>query len=102
MSLYNPFGLDNLRNLQLLAGTPAEALATYRTIICQPCVHDGGLAELKTEIDALAKDPNTADLLPDVEIDHKAVRYAVEYDEIYIDKNRNDVNVSKALLKKGM
>ncbi len=62
-----------------------------------------GLAELKTEIEALAKNPKNADLLPDVEIYHKAVRYAVEYDEIYIEgKGRNDINVCRTLLKQGM
>src|SRR5262245_54564598 len=61
-----------------------------------------GLDMLKAEIDALAKDPKRADLLPDVEIYHKAVRYALDYDELYVDKNRNDINVSTALLKKGM
>jgi Prolyl oligopeptidase family len=61
-----------------------------------------GLKDLKAAIDDLAKDPKAADLLPDVEIYHKAVHYALDYDEMYVDKNRNDINVSKALLKKGM
>src|SRR6478736_299429 len=61
-----------------------------------------GLKDLKAAIDDIAKDPKNADLLPDVEIYHKAVRYALDYDEMYVDKNRNDVNVSKALLKKGL
>jgi hypothetical protein len=61
-----------------------------------------GLDLLKAEIDALAKDPKAADLLTDVEIYHKAVRYALDYDETYVDKNRNDITVCTALLKKGM
>ena len=61
-----------------------------------------GLDLLKAEIDALAKDPKAADLLPDVEIYHKAVRYALDHDEMYVDKNRNDIHVCTALLKKGM
>jgi hypothetical protein len=61
-----------------------------------------GLDLLKAEIDTLAKDLKAAELLPDVEIYHKAVRYALDYDEMYVDKNRNDVTVCTALLKKGM
>ncbi|HEY2783647.1 MAG TPA: prolyl oligopeptidase family serine peptidase [Fimbriiglobus sp.] len=61
-----------------------------------------GLVELKREIDSLAKDPKNADLLPDVEIYHKAVRYALELNEMYVERGRNDIAVSKALLKKGL
>jgi hypothetical protein len=61
-----------------------------------------GLDLLKAEIDALAKDPKATELLPDVEIYHKAVRYALDYDEMYVDKNRNGINVCTALLKKGL
>ena len=52
-----------------------------------------GLAELGKQIDDLKKTTrgHLATLLPDIEIYHKAVRYAVEYDEIYIDKNRDDI-----------
>ncbi|MCV5233506.1 hypothetical protein OFC56_40730, partial [Escherichia coli] len=53
-----------------------------------------GLDELKKELDSLSAalkgKPALLELIPDVEVYHKAVRYAVEYDEIYIDKNRND------------
>src|SRR5882762_8595725 len=45
-----------------------------------------GLDELGRQIDSLRKDlndrPNLLELLPDVEIFHKAVRFPLEYDEI--------------------
>src|SRR5882762_3061631 len=45
-----------------------------------------GLTELGKQIDSLRKDlkdrPNLLELLPDVEIFHKAVRFPLEYDEI--------------------
>ena len=44
-----------------------------------------GLADLRADLDALptalAGKPELLDLIPDVEVFHKAVRYAVEYDE---------------------
>ncbi len=45
-----------------------------------------------------------ADLLPDVQVYEKAVRYALEYDELYVDtaKKRNDVPAAKELLKTGL
>ncbi|MFO0936641.1 MAG: prolyl oligopeptidase family serine peptidase [Gemmataceae bacterium] len=63
-----------------------------------------GLAELGKQIDDLRKTLRgpLAALLPDVEIYHKAVRYAVEYDEIYNDKNRDDIKGCKTALKIGM
>ncbi len=67
------------------------------------------LAELKTELDALPdvlKDkPELLDLLPDVEIYHKAGRYAIDFNEIYVDSkkgNRDDVKATKAVLKTGL
>src|SRR5436190_19312924 len=63
-----------------------------------------GLEELGKQIDDLKKSlrgPN-ADLIPDVEIYHKAVRYGVEFNELYIDKGRDDVKAAKAQLKTGM
>src|SRR5882672_5613922 len=45
-----------------------------------------GVDELGKQIDSLRKDlkdrPNLLELLPDVEIFHKAVRFPLEYDEI--------------------
>ncbi len=62
-----------------------------------------GLAELKVAIDsvpaALGKDHPLAKLLPDVEIYHKAVRYALEYDEFF---NPKEIAAGKALLKTGL
>ena len=57
-----------------------------------------GLAELRSAIQAVGKH----DLLPDVEIYEKAVRYAVEYGELYADKKRDDVAAAKKLLAQGM
>ena len=65
-----------------------------------------GLAELRTAIDWLPHDllkyPKLVELIPDVEIYHKAVRYAVEFGELYVDKNRNDVAAAKKLLAQGL
>jgi len=67
---------------------------------------------LGKEIQALKKSleikPALLELLPDVEIYHKAVRYALEYDEFYIEKDkkdkviRDDVKVAAAQLKIGL
>jgi hypothetical protein len=57
-----------------------------------------GLAELGKEVDSLKANP----LLPDVEIYHTAVRYAVEHNEMYEKKGRDDVKTAKAHLKTGM
>ena len=65
-----------------------------------------GLAELRTAIDWLPHDllkyPTLVELIPDVEIYHKAVRYAVEFDELYVDKKRDDVAAAKKLVAQGM
>src|SRR5947208_800772 len=62
-----------------------------------------GLAELGKAIDAIPKKYGTkhplAELLPDVEIYHKAVRYALEYGEFF---NPKEVAVAKRLLKDGL
>ena len=46
---------------------------------------ESGLKELKTQIDALAQmnNPQTRQLLPDVEIYYKAVHDALEYQEFF-------------------
>jgi pimeloyl-ACP methyl ester carboxylesterase len=63
---------------------------------------EGGVAELGKEIDelrsALAGKP-LLDLLPDVQIYHNAVRYALTYNEFF---NLKEVPVAKTLLKQGM
>lgn len=57
----------------------------------------GGLAELRTAIDTL---PNSAaPLLPDVEVLHKAVRWALDYDE-FLDPR--DIPSAKRLLALGL
>ena len=67
------------------------------------------LAELKTELDALPdvlKDkPELLDLLPDVEVYHKAGRYAIDFNEIYLGPKkggRDDVKTTKEVLKSGL
>lgn len=63
-----------------------------------------GLAELKKEIDGLKGN----ELLPDVEIYYQAVRYALEFDELYVTKDatgkvtRNDVPTAKNHIKTGL
>lgn len=63
-----------------------------------------GLANLGKQIDELKMTTRgaNAELLPDVEIYHKAVRYAVEYGEMYMDKGRDDVKAAKFALKTGL
>ena len=62
-----------------------------------------GLAALQKEIDglrgSLKNKPLLLDLLPDVEIFHKAVRYALDYEEFF---KPNEIKTSKDLLKTGM
>jgi pimeloyl-ACP methyl ester carboxylesterase len=88
---------DNVRPIPP-KGTPLE-----------PAVKDElqlGLLELKAAIVALENDLKgkraLLELLPDVEVYHKAVRYAVEFDEMYSDKKRDDVKGARDLLKVGM
>jgi hypothetical protein len=59
-------------------------------------------AAIKALPDALKGKPALLELLPDVEIYHKAVRYALEYNEIYIEKNRDDVKTAKEQLQVGL
>src|SRR5688572_13717821 len=62
-------------------------------------------AELRAGADALAREIDSLrsaklrDLLPDVEIFHKAVDWALRYDEFY---RSNEVGIARALLKDGM
>ncbi len=62
-----------------------------------------GVAELGREIDALRaalkNKPALLDLLPDVQIYHNAVRYALTYDEFY---KTNETQVAKGLLRQGL
>lgn len=61
-----------------------------------------GLGKLGEKIDglkkSLAKEAQWFELLPDVEIYHKAVRYALDYQEFYRD---SEFAVAKALLEEG-
>src|SRR5207244_9840626 len=62
-----------------------------------------GIAELGADIDslrdALKAKPTLLALLPDVQIYHNAVRYALTYNEFF---NAREIPVAKALLKQGM
>jgi predicted esterase len=57
-----------------------------------------GADELAVEIESLRSSPGR-ELLPDVEIFHKAVDWALRYDEFY---RSNEVGLARALLKTGM
>lgn len=59
---------------------------------------EGGLDKLKKDIERLEKDPRHADLLPDVEIYHKAVSDALSYDEFY---KPAEFKTAEELLKQG-
>jgi len=67
-----------------------------------------GLTELQAAIaqaeKAIAGKTRLLELLPDVLIYEKAVRWALDYNEMYLDEKskRNDADVAKVLLKKGM
>jgi hypothetical protein len=63
-----------------------------------------GLAELAAAIEDCRKTVKAPlnDLLPDIEIYHKAVRYGLEYDELFVDKNRDDVRTAKSHLATGL
>ena len=62
-----------------------------------------GVAELGNEIESLRGElktkPALARLLPDVQIYHKAVDWALRYDEFY---KSNEVRVARTLLQQGM
>src|SRR5713101_397893 len=61
-----------------------------------------GASELGLQIESLRKEleakPARLDLLADAQIYHKAVRYALAYDEFF---NTNEISVAKALLAQG-
>src|SRR5262249_4222170 len=63
---------------------------------------EAGLATLQKEIDqlrtALKGKPQLLELLPDVQIYHKAVSYALKYDEFF---NPREFVVARDLLKQG-
>ena len=65
-----------------------------------------GLDEFARELAALPPamkgKPALLDLLPDVEVYEKAVRYAIELDEFYVERGRNDVAAAKQVLAHGM
>jgi len=57
-----------------------------------------GTTALRAELDALARDPATAALVPDVEIFHKAVAWSLEEDTFYSPK---EIAFAKHLLTEG-
>lgn len=62
---------------------------------------EAGLAELGEAIEALRKKlkPDLSALVPDVQIYHKAVRYALAHNEFF---NAREIPVAKALLRQGL
>src|SRR5438094_4223923 len=62
-----------------------------------------GLDKLGREIEALGKElkgkPTLLDLLPDIQVYHKAVRYVLDYNEFF---NAREIPVAKALPKQGL
>ena len=65
-----------------------------------------GVAELGKEIEglrkALAAKPALLDLLPDVQVYHNAVRYALKYNEFYNKKDvKSEVKTAHELLRQG-
>src|SRR5436305_10550487 len=65
---------------------------------------EDGIARLGSEIDALRSKFKTnlsqLALLPDVQIFHNAVRYALRYDEIF--NPTNEVPAAKSFIKQGL
>ena len=59
---------------------------------------EAGLAILGKEIDALRGNAKAAPLLPDVQIYHNAVRYALQYNEFF---NAREIGAAKRLLEQG-
>jgi dienelactone hydrolase len=86
--------LDKVRPVPPKGITITEA---DRTVI------QAGVDQLGLEIDALRKSlkgsPKRLALLPDVQIYHNAVRYALTYNEFF---NNRDVSAAKNLLKQGL
>src|SRR5262249_15077858 len=76
-------------------------------------VPDADRAELKTGCEELAKEieslraglngkPALLDLLPDVEVYHKAVWWALSYNEFFDKEVAREVQKARTLLKQGM
>jgi dienelactone hydrolase len=102
-------GLVLAGSMAAWADGPADNIAEKARPIPPPgiAVSEGDRVELQTGLDALAREIHAlraaptkrADLLPDVEILHKAVRYALEGGEFF---KTNEVRSAKDLLKLGM
>src|SRR2546423_1080183 len=65
---------------------------------------EDGVARLGSEVDALrgelSKKPALLTLLPDVQIFHNAVRYALRYDEIF--NPTNEIPAAKSFIEQGL
>jgi predicted peptidase len=98
--------------LNTLADGPADNLADKVRRVPPPGIAipaaartelEAGVADLGKEIDslrvALKAKPALLDLLPDVQIYHNAVRYALAYDEFY---KTNEAPIARGLLKQGL
>ena len=81
--------LDHIRNIT----RATKGLLDEWDVLNEPFTNFDLMTTFGDEIIGLKQKlkPPLADLIPDVEIFHKAVRYALDYDELFIDKNRDDV-----------
>ena len=88
-------GDNSVANVRRIPPSGVEVSASDRAEL------EKGIAQLGTEIDGLRKSlsPTLRDLLPDVQIYHNAVRYALTYNEFF---NPREINSAKTLLQQGM
>ncbi len=81
----DPFGLDNLGNLQLLRGAPAEALATYRKIGEAP-LRDTGIAMAEYSLGNTRQSQQALDAA----IAAGAIGFASQIADVYAWRHEND------------
>ena len=84
------------------ADGPADNLADKVRPVPPPgaAISDADRAELQAGLEQLGAALGDARHSPDVEIFHKAVRYALQYNEIF--NPTNEVRAAKALLRQGL
>ena len=105
------FALVSLFAVSAFADGPADNVPDKVRRVPPPGIQipDADRAELQAGVDALGREIDTlraslgnsslADLLPDVQVFHKAVHDALKYDEIY---DKREIAIAKRLLKLGM
>lgn len=107
ITLWLLFAFFTLQTGQQSVGPPPQLRPLPPPGIAVPAAErtelEAALAALGREIDALRttlKDkPELSDLLPDVEIYHKAVRFALVYNEFF---HEREIPVARELLKQGL